>query len=218
MAEPTQYLDETGLSHYDTKSKSFNEKTYVKRQKVAGQEEREMGLSDNNLTDELLQKIKNAGDSSFTGNYEDLHDKPTLDGNTIEGALTSEGLGLAKSEKVAQDIEDAKDEMEEYVDSKLSSTYKPAGSVENLTGLPSLTKDELGNVYNVKASFVTNDNFIEGSGHDYPAGTNVVIVETDSEVYKYDALSGFVDLSDYMEKTDISAIPNSKIDALFPES
>ena len=217
MAEPTQYLDDPGLVHYDTKAKAFNEKTYVKRQKVAGQEEREMGLSDNNLTDELKEKILKAGDSTFTGDYDDLTDKPTLDGTTIEGALTSEGLGLAKSEKVAQDIEDAKDEMEEYVDNKLSSTYKPAGSVENLEGLPSLTKDELGNVYNVKASFVTNENFVEGSGKDYPAGTNVVIVETDTDVYKYDALSGFVDLSDYVKETDITSIPNSKIDELFPE-
>lgn len=37
-----------------------------------------MGLSHNDLTDELKQKILSAGDSSFTGNYEDLTNKPDL--------------------------------------------------------------------------------------------------------------------------------------------
>lgn len=37
-----------------------------------------MGLSHNDLTDELKQKILTAGDSSFTGNYEDLTNKPDL--------------------------------------------------------------------------------------------------------------------------------------------
>lgn len=36
------------------------------------------GLSTNDLTNELKQKIENAGDSSFTGNYEDLTNKPTI--------------------------------------------------------------------------------------------------------------------------------------------
>ena len=211
----TEYLDEPGLKRYDSKRKAQDEATYVKREKVEGQEEREKVLSDNNLTDELKDKILKAGDSSFTGDYDDLTDKPSIDGVTLDSSSTAEGLGLAKSEQVTQDIATAKEEMEEYVDGKLSSTYKPSGSVEDLEGLPSLTKENLGNVYNVKASFVTTDNFVEGSGKDYPAGTNVVIVETDSEVYKYDALSGFVDLSGYMPEGSIIPIPNSKIDALF---
>lgn len=37
-----------------------------------------MGLSHNDLTDELKQKILTAGDSSFTGNYDDLTNKPDL--------------------------------------------------------------------------------------------------------------------------------------------
>ena len=37
-----------------------------------------MGLSHNDLTDELVTKINNAGDSSFTGNYNDLTNKPDL--------------------------------------------------------------------------------------------------------------------------------------------
>lgn len=36
------------------------------------------GLSTNDLTDELKEKIMNAGDSSFSGNYNDLINKPDL--------------------------------------------------------------------------------------------------------------------------------------------
>lgn len=36
------------------------------------------GLSTNDLTDELKEKILKAGDSSFSGNYEDLTNKPDL--------------------------------------------------------------------------------------------------------------------------------------------
>lgn len=212
---PTEYLDEAGLKRYDSKRQTKNDELYVKREKVAGEESREKVLSDNNLTDELLEKIRNAGDSSFSGSYNALTDKPTLDGITIEGALDSETLGLAKSEKVAEDIQTAKGEMETYVDGKLSSTYKPAGSVTTIEQLPTLTADNLGKVYNVEASFVTTTNFVEGEGKDYPAGTNVVIVEPTTSVYKYDALAGFVDLSGYMPEGSIQPIPNSKIDALF---
>lgn len=216
MAEEiTEYLDEAGLKYYDSKRKTKNDETYVKKEFKTGSESEYKGLSDNNLTDELLRKIENAGDSSFTGNYNDLSNKPSIDGVTLDSTSTAEGLGLAKSEKVAEDIQTAKGEMETYVDSKLSSTYKPAGSIDTIEQLPTLTAANLGKVYNVAASFVTTDNFIEGSGKDYPAGTNVVVVEQSTDVYKYDALAGFVDMSGYLEKTAIQPIPNSKIDALF---
>lgn len=42
--------------------------------KVAGK-----GLSTNDLTDELLKKLQNAGDSTFTGNYSDLIGAPDID-------------------------------------------------------------------------------------------------------------------------------------------
>ena len=43
-----------------------------------------MGLSHNDLTDELKEKILKAGDSSFSGNYEDLMNKPTIATKTSE--------------------------------------------------------------------------------------------------------------------------------------
>ncbi len=79
------------------------------------------------------------------------------------------------------------------VDAKIGSVYKPGGSVP-FASLPTADKEHLGMVYNVTDAFTTTDSFIDGAGHGYPAGTNVVII-LDGETYKYDTLSGFVDLS-----------------------
>lgn len=87
------------------------------------------------------------------------------------------------------------------VDSKLSSTYKAKGSVA-FASLPALIAANEGNVYNVTDAFTTTNDFVEGSGKSYPAGTNVVIVNTTGTTYKYDVLSGFVDLSGYLTSSD----------------
>lgn len=103
------------------------------------------------------------------------------------------------------------------VDAKVSSVYKPAGSVSAVSGLGSLTSANEGKVYNFTASFTTTSDFVEGSGNDYPAGTNVVIVNTASSgtaVYKYDVLAGFVDLSGYLQTSDVTEISNSEIDTI----
>ena len=86
------------------------------------------------------------------------------------------------------------------VDGMISSVYKPAGSVA-FASLPTLAAGVLGNVYNVTDAFTTTSDFVEGSGKSYPAGTNVVVVNTGttaSPIYKFDVLAGFVDLSGYV--------------------
>lgn len=96
------------------------------------------------------------------------------------------------------------------IDGKLSSTYKPAGSVA-YASLPEASASNLGNVYSVSNAFTTDSRFVEGSGKAYPAGTNVVVVFS-SSTYKYDVLAGFVDLSGYWQKTGLTAMQNSDID------
>lgn len=54
-------------------------------------------LSKNDLTDELLEKLQNAGDSDFSGDYEDLENKPAIDGTELNENSTAAGLGLAKT-------------------------------------------------------------------------------------------------------------------------
>jgi len=53
-----------------------------------------MGLSHNDLTDALVEKINNAGDSSFTGVYADLDGKPKINGVELGATNTLAALGI----------------------------------------------------------------------------------------------------------------------------
>ena len=101
-----------------------------------------------------------------------------------------------------------------YVDGKVSSTYKPAGSV-TFANLPILSASVVGNVYNVTDSFTTTTNFIEGAGNSYSAGTNVVVVDAGSGTYKFDVLAGFVDLSDYAKTADFVELTNDEVQTIW---
>ena len=104
-------------------------------------------------------------------------------------------------------------EVETAINNKISSTYKAKGSVA-FASLPALSSTNEGNVYNVTDSFTTTSDFVEGTGKTYPAGTNVVIINTTGTTYKYDVLSGFVDLSNYYTKSEQVAITNAEIDTI----
>lgn len=97
-----KFLSKDGLSYVWGKLKTLLEGKVDKREGY--------GLSKNDLTDELKQKILDAGSSSFTGDYNDLTSIPTLDGTQIKGTLTSEGLGLAKAEDIPTDTGDLTNE------------------------------------------------------------------------------------------------------------
>lgn len=69
-----KFLDNNGLSHLILLIKNM----FVKKEFKTGSSSTYKVLSDNNLTDELVTKIQNAGDSTFSGNYNDLTNKPDL--------------------------------------------------------------------------------------------------------------------------------------------
>jgi len=75
------------------------------------------------------------------------------------------------------------------ISTAISSVYKPAGSVV-FANLPTPSASNEGNVYNVTNAFTTTSSFVEGAGINYPAGTNVVIINTGSNTYKFDTLTG----------------------------
>ena len=86
------YLDKTGLTKLWAKIK---DKFVVKEHKTGSESEYKV-LSDNNLTDELKQKILDAGSSSFDGQYTSLIGKPSIEGHElVSGNNTAESLGLA---------------------------------------------------------------------------------------------------------------------------
>lgn len=94
-------------------------------------------------------------------------------------------------------------QVEDAIDQHLSAVYKAAGSLASISALPAPSATYLGYVYDIETAFTTTSDFIEGSGIDYPAGTDVAIIAVQSggaTVYKYDAMSGFVDLSGYIAK------------------
>lgn len=103
MPAPYNYLDKTGLTNLWTKIK---EKFVVKEFKTDSDSEYKV-LSDNNLTDELKQKILNAGDSSFDGQYTSLTGKPSIEGHELaSGNQTAASLGLATPTDVSNAVND----------------------------------------------------------------------------------------------------------------
>ena len=86
------YLNKVGLTKLWEK---IGGKFVAKEHKTGSDSEYKV-LSDNNLTDELKQKILNAGDSSFDGQYTSLTGKPSIEGHELaSGNQTAASLGLA---------------------------------------------------------------------------------------------------------------------------
>lgn len=139
MAEK-KYFDENGLLYYDNIIKNKLDK---KVDKVEG-----MGLSHNDLTDELKQKILDAGTGSFTGNYDDLLGIPTLDNTPIKGTLTKSELNIAKASDLLQtdgDLANAMADIEEIQ----QAGYQTASDVESILSSKNYATE----------SFVTNKGY-----------------------------------------------------------
>lgn len=157
------------------------------------------------LLGKLLKIYSDTKAVAFSGSYNDLANTPTIP--TVPAISTNIATDAASNTKTASPKAVA-----DYVSSRISSVYKASGSVA-FTSLPTPAAGNLGNVYNVTDAFTTSASFVEGAGKVYPAGTNVTIVKI-GDTYKLDVLSGFVDLSGYMLKTDITAITNAELDSI----
>ena len=119
---------------------------------------------------------------------------------TVQGDITTINSTLADKANSANVY--TKQQTEDKISAAISSVYKPAGST-TFAALPAPAANVLGNVYNVTDAFTTTDQFVEGAGKSYPAGTNVAVVLV-GEDYKYDVLSGMVDLSNYSTTDEIA--------------
>ena len=137
----------------------------------------------------------------------------TPDSSTVEGLQQTVGQlqtdvdGLEEQVALKANSADVytQTQVDEKIDAAISAVYKPAGSIA-FASLPTPGADNLGNVYNITDEFTTDARFTEGAGIEYPAGTNVAVVETSAEpaTYMFDVLSGFVDLSDYLTSEQIA--------------
>lgn len=117
-----------------------------------------------------------------------------------------DAAGLAE-EKANEALSSAKSYADTKIEAQISTVYRPAGSLAS-TGLVAdlLIAGNIGKVYNITDAFTTDANFVEGTGHSYPAGTNVVVINNGNDEtadYKFDVLAGFIDLSDYAKTSEV---------------
>lgn len=117
-----------------------------------------------------------------------------------------DAIGTAE-QKANAALESAKTYADTEIKAQISTVYRPAGSLAP-DGLVAdlLIAGNIGKVYNITAEFTTDANFVEGTGHKYPAGTNVVVINNGTDEtadYKFDVLAGFIDLSEYAKTTEV---------------
>ena len=123
-------------------------------------------------------------------------------------------INLEALEELARSLKDKLDALD---DRPTSSVYRPAGSLETPDFLK-LTAGNVGNVYNIKQAFTTDaEHYLEGLDLSYPAGTDIAVVEEEPSVYKFNVLSGFVDLSGYAKIETVTSTVNSILDAEIAE-
>lgn len=132
--------------------------------------------------------------------------------NKADKATTLAGYGIADAYTKTETYAKTEVYNKNEVDGKLSSVYKPAGNT-TFANLPTPSASNLGNVYNMNEAFTTDGRFLASEPTQYPIGTNVVVVQVDGAYY-FDVLAGFVDLSGYMEVSDMVAITNQEIDKI----
>ncbi|MBP3850960.1 MAG: hypothetical protein J6D36_00255 [Erysipelotrichaceae bacterium] len=97
--------------------------------------------------------------------------------------------------------------LKEDLDAAISSAYHHAGTktcAELVAGL--LVAGNEGNVYNMTDSGTTTADFIEGAGQPIKAGDNVGIAKISDGVYMFDLLSGFVDTTNFVQKSQTAGL------------
>lgn len=215
--ELMKFLDSAGLTQL------WNEITSAFVKKAEG-----MGLSANDFTDDLKAKLDTINVKDIKVNGE----KVQAD-NEGAVALTIPGGALAEKDKVAVDdfadalltafnkkansaaslagygISDAytKEQTDNAIKTAVARVYKIQGSIafENLP----VEGMAAGDVYNITQDFTTDNRFVEGTGHKYPAGTNVCWTDTG-----WDAMAGVYDFSGFVKKDSLAAITPEEITAI----
>ena len=210
----TKFINLNNLATFLAKLKTL----FVAKELKTGSPNTYKVLSDNNLTDELVTKIQNAGDSTFSGAYADLTGKPSIvTGKGYQTAAQVDTIVTGKGYQTAANVDAKVNAAKTELQNSLGSAFRAKGSTA-FASLPAPASATKGDVWNITDQFTTDDQFVDGSGKTLPAGTNVVAVAVttgDTTVMKWDALTGMIDLSGYMRKTDLTPASDAEIDALF---
>lgn len=123
------------------------------------------------------------------------------DGITVDSVMSASSTNPVQN-KVVKSYVDTKvsglqtaDQVQAAISSAITGVYTPKGSIA-FKSLPTAAAGNKGWVYNITDAFTTTAAFVEGAGHSYGAGTNVVCVDAGSGSYKWDVLAGTIDLTE----------------------
>lgn len=138
--------------------------------------------------------------------------------NNVEQTIVQKAVNITVPEDLSDLTNTGVDPFAQIsdVESAVVGALKPKGSVA-FASLPALTAANLNSMYNVTDAFTTTADFVEGAGKSYPAGTNVAIINTGTDaspVYKYDTMTGAIDMSGYWSKAELVDITTAEIDAI----
>lgn len=171
------------------------------------------GLSTNDFTDTYkdavdanttaITAIKDGTDIDSFGDVEvalldkaDTSDLGTAAAKDSTNSVTAGSTDLVESGAV-----------KDAIDSAVSRSYHHAGTktVAQLTHDLLIAANE-GNVYNITDSGTTTSDFIEGIGKPIKEGANVGVAKVSDGVYMFDLLSGFIDTSLFVQKSQTSGL------------
>lgn len=171
------------------------------------------GLSTNDFTDTYKDAI-DANTTAISGIKDgtDIDSFGDVEVALLDKADTSD-LGTAAAKDSTNSVTAGSTDLVESgavkdaIDSAVSRSYHHAGTktVAQLTHDLLITANE-GNVYNITDSGTTTSDFIEGIGKPIKEGANVGVAKVSDGVYMFDLLSGFVDTSIFVQKSQTTGL------------
>lgn len=223
----TNFLDKDGLIHFWAKIKE----KFVQKELKTGSQDTYKVLSDNNLTDALVQKINDAGSSSFNGQYSALTGKPSIEGHEVAtGDQTAASLGLetpsgaqAKADAAKSAAVDEVKTLGYQTSTQVESaiTAKGYATADSVDSKVNAAKAELQSKITEAVSSALTYKGVKATKAELPVEGNKTgdmwHVTDDANEYawdgsKWEPMGGAVDLSGYMKKTDMVALTNGEID------
>lgn len=165
-----------------------------------------IGLCNDNKADTLFE-VGN-------GTYETVDNTTTATSRSNAFEVYMDGHAEIQTQGTTDKSVVTKNYVDNTINTKLSTVYKPQGSAKFSELLTTLTATQEGFVYNISEEFTTTDLFIEGAGKKFPSGTNIVVVK-DGSTYKYDVLAGMIDLSLYVTNEKLTSVLANKQDNLY---
>lgn len=202
--EPLEYLSKEGLLYVWQKIKL---RLSGKVDKIEGK-----GLSTNDLTDELKQKILDAGDSSFSGDYNDLTNKPdlTVYENKIETIKVNGEAKTITDKSVDISVPTNNNQLTNGAGYQTSSEVNSAIT----SAISGVTQFDYQIVESLPATGVKGTIYLISNNG---TGTNIY----DEYIWITDKFEKFgtaeIDLSEYVKYSSLEEITNAEIDAIFTE-